>query len=752
MWRIFPWRFLLRRAALAKGFLDPEILFSRLKKLGRSDMIAPIELLRNAVELHSRGLINSQIIQYNLDWVWPYWVTRQFDPRDISFIPRAFSLTHINLTHRNWTAIGFPGNREIPIVDPRGLVTPFFDGWSIDFWLNDSKGDFLIPSRQAAAQSLDTNQTLAVLTHLESFGMSIDSRAEVLIVEGIPVCRISCRAVSADDGALTVSLRPYNPEGVSSVHEVELFQDVKGWRVNRLARVFFSEQPARNVFSDYRTGDVFRRIFANDNRMAVKDDVGMATAAAVFPVRAKEPKEVTVEIPLERERKTRREHKKNRFMVDWKDSLDGKCVIKVPDDKFRSLYESSLKMLVLHAQEDIYAGPFTYKRFWFRDASFILHALLSANFVEYIKYALDKFPERQIASGYFLSQEGEWDSNGEALWIMRRYCEMTGQRPPDRWRKTVIAAGGWIIGQRVRENRKTPHSGLLKAGFSCEHLGPSDYYYWDDFWGVAGLRAAAFFAGHFGREYDRSLFIDEADGLLASVERSLEQAAGRLGRPAMPASPYRRLDSGAIGSLTVGYPLKLWESRDPRILDTVEYILQNCMVDEGFFHDMSHSGINPYLSCHIAQVLLRAEDLRFFELMKAVARMASPTGQWPEAIHPRTHGGCMGDGEQIWACAEWVMLMRNCFVREEEKYTRLVLCSGIPPEWSRAPAQCAFGPAPTSYGTVSVSTESDAGGMKVSWSGNWHVNEPEIEVRAPGFEPVRARPGQTSVVLAPVKH
>ena len=24
-----------------------------------------------------------------------------------------------------------------------------------------------------------------------------------------------------------------------------------------------------------------------------------------------------------------------------------------------------------------------------------------------------------------------------------------------------------------------------------EHLGPNDYYYWDDFWGVAGLQAAA---------------------------------------------------------------------------------------------------------------------------------------------------------------------------------------------------------------------------------------------------------------------
>jgi hypothetical protein len=71
----------------------------------------PIELLRAGVVFHARGLINSRVIQHNLDWVWPYWIERQFDPNDVSFIPRAFSITHINLTHRNWTAIGYPARR-----------------------------------------------------------------------------------------------------------------------------------------------------------------------------------------------------------------------------------------------------------------------------------------------------------------------------------------------------------------------------------------------------------------------------------------------------------------------------------------------------------------------------------------------------------------------------------------------------------------------------------------------------------------
>jgi hypothetical protein len=38
---------------------------------------------------------------------------------------------------------------------------------------------------------------------------------------------------------------------------------------------------------------------------------------------------------------------------------------------------------------------------------------------------MDEFLKRQNASGYFHSQDGEWDSNGQVLWIMEKYCQMT---------------------------------------------------------------------------------------------------------------------------------------------------------------------------------------------------------------------------------------------------------------------------------------------------------------------------------------
>src|SRR3954471_18159327 len=164
--RLHSWfsRFLITRAARAYGFLDPITLLAKMRGFAQpSEVAEPIELLRAGMVFHARGLVNTKAIQNNLDWVWPFWVERQFNPSDESFIPRAFSFSHINLTHRNWTAVGLPGVPYYPIVDPRGLVTPLFDGWSLDFWFVGDDGKFLAPSKVGEfQQSIALTDNLAI--------------------------------------------------------------------------------------------------------------------------------------------------------------------------------------------------------------------------------------------------------------------------------------------------------------------------------------------------------------------------------------------------------------------------------------------------------------------------------------------------------------------------------------------------------------------------------------------------------------
>jgi hypothetical protein len=743
--RWFPWKQLVSRAARGRGFVDPVKLLSRLESFAQPlEVKEPLEILRAGMVFHARGLLNTSAIQHNMDWIWPFWVERQFDPKNEAFIPRAFSLTHVNLTNRNWTAVGTPDFDELPIVDPRGLLTPFWDSWSLDAWMTSETGRRLIPSRlDCAEQHLDLTEGLAVVSRFSLEGWILSSRVEVVESDGGPCCRMTVGARSDEDSWLVIALRPYNPEGVSFVHDIRGEPDVSRWRVGRRQEVLFDTPPDRCRFSDYRGADVHARLFEPDGRSCIHCKVGMATAAALFAVGKGRTKEVRVSIPLERKP---RPGAARAGRPDWREALAGRSFLQVPDPGFVYLYETAVRSLVLHSPGEVYPGPYTYKRFWFRDAAFILHALLCVGLADRVKRALDRFPDRQTRSGFFLSQEGEWDSNGESLWIMRRYCELTGRLPDTGWRKPIARGGRWILGKRLSPEGGELHAGLLPPGFSAEHLGPNDYYYWDDFWGVAGLRAAAWLLEAQGDADGAAEFRSEADKFLACIEESLSRVSRRLHRSGMPASPYRRMDSGSVGSLAAGYPLRIFPPRNPRLLDTAEYLLSSCLVNGGFFQDIIHSGINPYLTLHIAQVLLRAGDLRFRDLVRTTADLASSTGQWPEAVHVRTRGGCMGDGHHVWASAEWVLMMRNGFVREEED--RLVLGSGIFPEWLNQPEALTFGPGPTEFGPVSVRIVPKGTRAEVQWAGDWRCVPPHVEVRLPGFAPADADAGKRSVLLS----
>ena len=728
------WRAFIRRAALRQGFIDPVALMSRLRRFAHTSEVGePLELVRAGMIFHARGLLNTRAIQHNLDWIWPYWVERQFDPSDDAFIPRAFSITHVNLTHRNWTAIGLPDCPQFPVVDPRGLVTPHYDGWSIDAWLLADDGTRLFPSRaDEAQQTLDLadQERLHITTSIRLHDSMLSEDVYVEWQNGKPVCRLLFTGAMPTSGWLAVVLRPCNPEGVSLVDDLSLETGRKTWRINEKDAVHFDQSPERHFASNYRDGDVLFQLPDGTQDSSAECPTGMVTAAALFRIESGESCDVGLSVPLAERVDERSVHAAG--PVGWSASLQSAARLSIPDARFQRLYEQALYSLILMTPDDVFPGPYTYKRFWFRDASFILNALLCVGLKERVKTVLDLYPERQRVTGYFHSQDGEWDSNGEALWILERYLTLCPGPVPEAWQTAVEKGARWIVRKCIRFPADPRYRGLMPAGFSAEHLGPNDYYYWDNFWSVAGLIAAARLLDRAGAQDEATLQADAAIAYLERIEQSLAEGQARLGRPAMPAAPTRRLDAGAIGSLVAGYPLQLFPGDDPRLRDTVEYLMRHCFFRGCFFQDMIHSGMNAYLTLHIAQVLLRAGDDRHRALIRQVADSASPTGQWPEAIHPRTGGGCMGDGHHVWASAEWVMIIRNLFMREEGR--TLILGAGLFPEWLTPGAELEFGPGLTEFGRVTIRIQPGDRDTRVCWEADWHTPPDRLLLALPAHE------------------
>lgn len=726
-----PIKNLLRRHAVSRGFPDPMDLLERLGRFSEpSEVQYPVELLRAGATLHIRGLYNSAILQYNTDWKWPYWVNRQFDPNDPSFVPRAFSLTHINLTHRNWVAVGLPGFAAYPLVDPSGLLTPYWDGWSLDLWSCDSTNTWrTAEDADSVEQHLDFSEGLAVVTTLRFPDYRLVLRVDAVHAEDSPLCRLQCEIEGEGCERVAVAVRPANPEGVSFVHSIARTKhtgclDVEG------AVLHFSRTPESWAFSDYRQGDVFHQLGGPPHEGSGRSCThGMATAAVVFHLPGDGPRNLSVTLPLcKPDQDGVHTHSATQ---SWDEALSEACSFAIPDRRFQYLTDAALRSLVLLSPGDVYPGSFTYKRFWFRDASYMASALLAAGLVSRAKRVLGNFVRRQLPSGYFRSQEGEWDSNGQVLWTFGQYFAISGERPDKELLAHLIKGGEWIRDKR-RGGKGHQHPGLLPAGFSAEHLGPNDYYYWDDFWSVAGLRALAELCGAAGDEKRERAFRDEADDLLQVIEQSLARAQDRNGRAAMPAAPLRRLDSAVIGSIVASYPLCLYESDDPRLKDTVDYLMQNCLVQGVFYQEMIHSGLNAYLTLHLAQAVLREGTGKHFPLIQRIAELATPVAQWPEAIHPATGGGCMGDGQHGWAAAEWLLMMRNLFVREEG--SELILGSGLPPAWLQPGQRLACLKTAVSGGVVSLEIITQEQGAEVHWSCQWHGEPRRLQFRLAGFE------------------
>jgi hypothetical protein len=151
----------------------------------------------------------------------------------------------------------------------------------------------------------------------------------------------------------------------------------------------------------------------------------------------------------------------------------------------------------------------------------------------------------------------------------------------------------------------------------------------------------------------------------------------------MPAGPGRRVDAGMIGSLVGCYPLELIDADDPLVAGTVALIRERFTIGPAFFQAIAHTGFGTYLTLQLAFVELLSGDPAAWQRLQWLLEAATPTYTWPEAIHPQTGGGCMGDGHHGWAAADFLSFVRAMLVRDRPDGRTAVL-SLLPPEWHGA--------------------------------------------------------------------
>ena len=721
------------------------------QRLGETlEVKLPSELLPVGARTVFRAVRTRAAAQLGVDWIWPYWLDRQLDPMRPAFVPRGHLPVTTNLTARNWTAVGTPDSGHQAIVDPRGLVTPWFDGWSLDWWVR-SDDRWIFPSRASDVRQSLVGDAPIVETVVPVHGGEAAERVYVVAgTDALVVAEIANASPRPISVALAV--RPYNPEGLAVLERI----DVHEGRVTVDGRpaLLFSAPPDSMAASTFHDGDSAIAVQAgrtSPTMSSLRCEAGLAQAAFVFPLAPGTT--LRAAVPLEAERRTRwrglaRRRARRGVSLPgtlpsadeaaqaWQERTDRGMRLRVPNPRLAQAVEANRRYLLVFRDGDtITPGPYTYHRFWFRDAAYMLAAMDRYGFHAEAAEVLASYPRRQHVDGFYFSQRQEWDANGAALWALAEHWRLTrdtGCLDPS----SVLKAVRWIERKRNAKRRRNDPSlkGLMPASISAEHLGPFDYFYWDDFWSWRGLLDGAHLLRLAGLEGEASDAMQWADGLRRDLFASIDVVAQKLGSDVVPAGPRRRIDPAVIGSLVACWPLGLLPPDHPAIAATADVIRERFCIGPAFFQAISHTGLGTYLTLQLAAVELEAGDRRALERLEWMLDVATPTFTWPEAVHPRLGGGCMGDGHHGWAAADFLSLVRNLLVREAGPAT-LALCTMLPEGWIGE--ELGVEDAPTHVGLLSFAVEWRRGRARLQWELRPHddVAAADVCLLAPGLDP-----------------
>ena len=737
-----------------------------LRHLGQPPELAvPREMMPVASRTLFQALRSRAATQITPDWVGPFWMERQLDPASPAFVPRGALPFLTNVTYRNWTAIGTLDGRREAIVDPRGLVTPPDAGWSLDWWIG-ADDRWHLPSREVAVRQrllgaspvVETAMSIpagdAVARAYAARRSSAEGGGEVVVVE--------VENLSRAPVALALAVRPYTPEGLTVVERIDLAGSTSGTTVSVDGRpaLVLPRAPARVAGSTLRGGDSAAMVMSGAAverwRGPVRDPAGLAQAAFVFPLA--HGATLRAVIPLDADPGPEAKAfpavlpPAEAVAAGWRAQGDRGMRLTLPDERLAEAVAASRRFLLLALDGDeITPGPATYHRFWFRDAAYMLGALDRYGYHDEVSRVLASYPARQQGDGFFMSQRDEWDANGAALVTLAEHWRLGRDATlAEALAEPVARAAQWIEharrsrkpralrrSQKSRRGRDPDLAGLLPPGRSAEHLGPIDVYFWDDFWGVAGLRAAGDLLDAAGQPEAAADARGFATAMWADVEQALARTADRIGTEAIPAGPHRRIDSAAVASLAACAPLGLLAADDPRVVATVEAVRERFTAAGGraVFHGITHTGLSTYLTLQLAAVELRAGDGRCLDRLAWLLEVASPTWTWPEAVHPHLGGGCMGDGHHRWASAELLTFVRDLLVREVSGVDgpAVAVASLIPQGWYGQGWE--VHDAPTAHGRVSYAVRWHGDRVALLWEVVPHEGHGPVRLTAPGFDP-----------------
>ena len=582
------------------------------------------------------------------------------------------------------------------MVDPRGLVTTTVvdapSSWSLDWWIG-ADDRWHTPSTEAGVRQRLVGAAPVVETLVRVPGGDAVHRAYAIHAAaespfGRPYAVVEIENRSPVPFAVALAVVPTHPLGAGRVHQVAL--DGTTLVVDGRPAVLLAKPPSRAAAA---AGDVASVVLgggAPDGFEPLEAPEGDAEAAVVYPLPHTAVLRVVLPLgpdPAPGRSRTRRERaggsaapstpssaqpaalpSAEQVAKGWEVQTRRGLRLELPDPAVQDAVEAGRRFLLLaHGGEDLATWPAPTLG-WVEAAS-VLGALDRYGFHDEVGQVLAALPERQALDGSLVGPDGRAAANGAALVAVAEHWRLTGETDLVELLVGPLAkAAHWL------EKRRAPRRGPTRL--SADDLG----------WAETGLRGIA--------------------GALEAAGQP--EVAADCRRFAAAAAADR---AGQVGG---GDPRRQVELSGPAVIDPE-----------------AHAGLHPGRTLELATLELTESDPVAYERLRWVLGVASPTGVWPEVVHPRTGGGSRGAGHHLATGADVLTFVRRLLVRDHS--VGLALCSVLPVPWWGQGLE--VHEAPTRWGVLSFALRWHGERPALLWELDRRDPTTPFELSVPGIDP-----------------
>jgi hypothetical protein len=631
-----------------------------------------------------------------------------------------------------WTPVGSPQGKRRALINEEGMLEVDEAGFSLEpFVLSGSKRLTWADVTTTAALPKGGAPMPSVTWKTDGLQLEIlpwvDGIDEDLTLH--VTYRLKCRK-PAPDTRLIVTARPFqvNPPwqafrnlgGRSPIYQINC--SALGMTVND-RQVSVTPQADVHGAAAFEEGGVLAILARGEMppRNHVDDETGLASAALAWRLPpGKSSMEITLSVPFFGRAHPVAPNSRARALAAWRRTL-GVVQWHVPvcaAPAFDAWRTAAGHILINRDGPAIQPGPRRYTRSWVRDCVIMGAALSKAGLPLALREFLTWYAQFQRADGFVpcvVDRDGvdwlvEHDSHGQFLWGIREVFRAAGDHQfVEQLFPHVLKAADYLIELRARrmtdEYRTGEHSacfGLLPESASHEgYLAHPVHSYWDDFWGVRGLEAAADLAATMGLTAESERWRREAGLFQHDLLCSINQVIADKQLAYIPGSvEWADFDPTATSNAIAQLDFAGVLPRDPLLTMLATYL-------DGFHR--KHRGEMPWNNYTAYEIRIIGAFSRLSkrdeanELLEFFLSDQRPPAwnQWPEITwrDPRSPGH-LGDVPHTWIAAEYLLALSALVASEREATDSMVLASGMPWAWISQDNGFAVTGLPTRFGAL----------------------------------------------------